>query len=144
GVPVEVVPGVTSAIAAPSAAGIPVTHRGITHEVVFVSGHLAPEDPQSLVDWPALGRLRGTVVLLMAVERLDAIAAALVAHGRPASTPVAVVQEGTMPGQRQVIATLEDVAAVVGQAGLGPPAIVVVGDVVRVGAELAALTAALR
>ncbi len=144
GVPVEVVPGVTSAVAVPAAAGVPVTHRGVTQEVVLVSGHLAPDDPESLVDWPALGRLRGTVVLLMAVERLDAIAAALIAHGRPGATPAAAIQAGTTPAQRQVTSTLDQIAAAVRDAGLAAPAVVVVGEVVRVGEELAALAAALR
>ena len=82
GVPVEVVPGITSAIAVPALAGIPVTHRGLTHEFVVVSGHLPPGHPNSLVDWAALGRLRGTLVVLMGVDTAPAIAAALVAHGR--------------------------------------------------------------
>ncbi|WP_309232973.1 uroporphyrinogen-III C-methyltransferase [Blastococcus sp. TML/C7B] len=94
-VPVEVVPGVTSAVAVPGVAGIPVTHRGLTHEFVVVSGHLPPGHPQSLVDWAAIGRLRGTVVVLMGVETAAAIAAALVDHGRRPDTPVAVVTEGT-------------------------------------------------
>ena len=98
GVPVTVVPGVTSAFAVPAVAGVPVTHRGVAHEVVVVSGHVAPDDPSSLVDWPALARLRGTLVLLMAVERIGQFAAALVAGGRPADTAATVVQEGTTRG----------------------------------------------
>ena len=85
GVPVTVVPGITSAISVPSAAGIPVTHRGVTHEFVVVSGHVAPDHPDSLVDWSALARLRGTIVLLMAVERIEQFAdrAAWRAGARP-------------------------------------------------------------
>jgi uroporphyrin-III C-methyltransferase/precorrin-2 dehydrogenase/sirohydrochlorin ferrochelatase len=83
GVPVTVVPGVTSAFAAPAVADVPVSHRGVAHEIVVVSGHVGPDDPRSLVDWPALARLRGTVVLLMAVERIGAFADALMAGGRP-------------------------------------------------------------
>ncbi|TDC66979.1 uroporphyrinogen-III C-methyltransferase [Streptomyces hainanensis] len=132
GVAVTVVPGVTSAISVPGAAGIPVTHRGVAHEFTVVSGHVAPDDPGSLVDWPALAALRGTLVLLMAVERAGAIADALIRHGRPAGTPVAVVQEGTMAGQRRVDATLETVAARIADEGVRPPAVIVVGDVVRV------------
>ncbi|MFD5316243.1 uroporphyrinogen-III C-methyltransferase [Streptomyces sp. NPDC127098] len=134
GVPVTVVPGVTSAISVPGAAGIPVTHRGVAHEFTVVSGHVAPDDPRSLVDWPALAALRGTLVLLMAVERIGAIADTLVRHGRPPTTPVAVVQEGTMAGQRRVDATLATVAARVAEEGVRPPAVIVVGDVVRVAA----------
>ncbi len=100
GVPVTVVPGITSAISVPSAAGIPVTHRGVTHEFVVVSGHVAPDHPDSLVDWAALAKLRGTIVLLMAVERIEQFAAVLVAGGRPAGTPVTVIQEGTLRTQR--------------------------------------------
>ena len=82
GVPVTVVPGVTSAFAAPAVADVPVSHRGVAHEIVVVSGHVAPGDPRSLVDWAALGRLRGTIVLLMAVERIGAFATALMDGGR--------------------------------------------------------------
>ena len=133
GVPVTVVPGVSSAVSVPAAAGIPVTHRGVAHEFTVVSGHLPPGDERSLVDWPALARQRGTLVLLMAVERIGAIAEALVAHGRSPDTPIAVVQEGTMAGQRRVDATLATVARTVAEAGVRPPAVVVVGDVVHVG-----------
>ncbi len=143
GVPVEVVPGVTSAVAVPAVAGIPVTHRGVTHEFVVVSGHVAPDNPQSLVDWPSLGRLRGTLVILMAVERLAVIAETLIAHGRPADTPAAVIQEGTTSSERSVIATLETIARAAEEQGLSHPAIVVVGEVVGVGERLNALAAAL-
>ncbi|GAA3393527.1 uroporphyrinogen-III C-methyltransferase [Cryptosporangium minutisporangium] len=143
GVPVEVVPGVTSAVSVPSAAWIPVTHRGIAHELVVVSGHVAPEDPRSLVDWAALARLRGTLVILMGVERLPAITAALIAHGRSADTPAAVIQEGTTGSQRQVVATLGTVAANALAAGLSHPAICVVGEVVTIAERLTALASAL-
>jgi uroporphyrin-III C-methyltransferase / precorrin-2 dehydrogenase / sirohydrochlorin ferrochelatase len=133
GVPVTVVPGVTSAFAAPAVADVPVSHRGVAHEIVVVSGHVGPDDPRSLVDWPALGRLRGTVVLLMAVERIGAFAAALVDGGREPDTPVAVVQDGTMRIQRSVRATLATVADVVREHGISPPAVVVVGAVAALG-----------
>ncbi|MGN2636944.1 uroporphyrinogen-III C-methyltransferase [Nocardia takedensis] len=127
GVPVTVVPGVTSPISVPAAAGIPVTHRGVTHEFVVVSGHLAPDHPESLVDWPALGRLRGTLVLMMAVERIEQFAAALLAGGRPAETPATVIQEGTLRTQRVLRADLGTVAQRVRAEGIRPPAIVVIG-----------------
>ncbi len=130
GLPVTVVPGVTSAIAVPAAAGVPVTHRGVAHEFVVVSGHVAPDDPASLVDWSALGRLRGTLVLLMAVERIGAFATALIAHGRPADTPAVVVQEGTLRAHRAVRSTLEKVAEDVTAHGIRPPAVIVIGPVV--------------
>ncbi|GIH00081.1 uroporphyrinogen-III C-methyltransferase [Plantactinospora mayteni] len=130
GIPVTVVPGVTSSVAAPAAAGIPVTHRGVAHEFTVVSGHLPPEHPDSLVDWSALARLRGTLVVLMGLNNLPAIAAALRAHGRPSETPAAVVQEGTTGAQRVVRSTLDEVAAHARAAGIRPPAVVVFGDVV--------------
>jgi uroporphyrin-III C-methyltransferase/precorrin-2 dehydrogenase/sirohydrochlorin ferrochelatase len=130
GVPVVVVPGITSAIAVPSAAGIPVTHRGVAHEFTVVSGHLAPDHPESLVEWAALARLRGTVCVLMGLKNLPAIAAVLLAHGRGPDTPVAVVQEGTTRDQRTVRATLSTVADAAKEAGLRPPAVIVIGPVV--------------
>jgi uroporphyrin-III C-methyltransferase/precorrin-2 dehydrogenase/sirohydrochlorin ferrochelatase len=130
GVPVTVVPGVTSSIAAPAAAGIPVTHRSVAHEFTVVSGHVAPDSPTSLVRWEALAGLRGTLVILMGLKNLAAIAATLVAHGRSADTPAAVVQEGTTGAQRLLRSTLGAVAADVVAANLRPPAVVVVGDVV--------------
>ncbi|WP_036503499.1 MULTISPECIES: uroporphyrinogen-III C-methyltransferase [Nocardia] len=127
GVPVTVVPGVTSAISVPALAGIPVTHRGVTHEFVVVSGHIPPDHPDSLVDWPALARLRGTLVLLMGVERIEKFAAALVDGGRAAATPVTVVQEGSLRTQRIVRADLSTVAERVRAEGIRPPAIIVIG-----------------
>ena len=138
GVEVTVVPGITSAVSVPGAAGIPVTHRGVAHEFTVVSGHVAPDDARSLVDWPALARLRGTLVLLMAVEQLGAIADALVRHGRSPDTPVAIVQEGTTAGERRVDATLATAARRAAEERVRPPAVIVVGDVVTLGPEPAA------
>ncbi|MQS06847.1 uroporphyrinogen-III C-methyltransferase [Streptomyces alkaliphilus] len=132
GIPVTVVPGISSSISVPAAVGIPVTHRGVAHEFTVLSGHVAPDDPRSLVDWAAVARLRGTLVLLMAVERIGAIAAELIRHGRDADTPVAAVQEGTTTAQRRVDATLATVAARLTEEGIRPPAVIVIGDVVRV------------
>ncbi|MGW4682296.1 uroporphyrinogen-III C-methyltransferase [Micromonospora taraxaci] len=131
GVPVTVVPGVTSSIAAPAAAGIPVTHRGVAHEFTVVSGHLAPDAPASLVRWDALAGLRGTLVILMGLKNLAAISETLIAHGRSPQTPAAVVQEATTGTQRVLRSTLDAVAADVLAADLRPPAVVVVGDVVH-------------
>ncbi|MGW4298134.1 uroporphyrinogen-III C-methyltransferase, partial [Micromonospora chersina] len=130
GVPVTVVPGVTSAISVPAAAGVPVTHRAVAHEFTVVSGHVAPDSPASLVRWESLAGLRGTLVILMGLKNLAAISATLVAHGKPAGTPAAVIQEGTTTAQRTLRSTLGTVAADVATAGLRPPAIVVIGDVV--------------
>jgi len=132
GVPYTVVPGVTSAVAVPAVAGIPVTHRGVAHDFTVVSGHLPPDDESSLVDWDAVARLRGTVVLLMAVDNLPAIARRLVASGRKEDTPVAVIAEGTMPKESRLFSTLGTVADDVERERVRPPAVVVVGGVVAV------------
>ncbi|WFB06602.1 uroporphyrinogen-III C-methyltransferase [Streptomyces sp. LX-29] len=135
GIACTVVPGISSSISVPGAVGIPVTHRGVAHEFTVVSGHVAPDDPRSLVDWSALARLRGTLVLLMAVEKIGAIAAALIEHGKEADTPVAVVQEGTTASQRRVDATLATVGETVVAEGVRPPAVIVIGDVVALGSD---------
>ncbi|MEU1726444.1 uroporphyrinogen-III C-methyltransferase [Actinomadura sp. ATCC 39365] len=136
GIPVLVVPGITSAVAVPAAAGVPVTHRGVSQEFHVISVHVAPDHPASTVDWPGLARSQGTLVLMMAVERLPKVAEALLRDGRAPETPVMVVQDGTLPTQRAVIAPLSTVADRVSAAGIRPPAIVIVGDVVRVGQEV--------
>jgi uroporphyrin-III C-methyltransferase/precorrin-2 dehydrogenase/sirohydrochlorin ferrochelatase len=127
------VPGVTSAIAVPALAGVPVTHRGITHEFVVVSGHVAPDHPESLVNWNALAALSGTIVLLMAVERIELFTKALLAGGRPADTPVLVVQHGTTAGQLTLRATLADAPERIREEGIRPPAIIVIGSVAAFG-----------
>jgi len=129
GVPVTVVPGITSAIGVPALAGIPVTHRAVNHEFVVVSGHVAPDHPDSLVNWPALAAMSGTIVLLMAVERIELFAAALLTGGRPGDTPVLVVQHGTTAAQQVVKTTLDDVAETIRAEGIRPPAIIVIGQV---------------
>ncbi|ODQ84339.1 uroporphyrinogen-III C-methyltransferase [Mycolicibacterium holsaticum] len=133
GIPVTVVPGVTSAIAVPALAGVPVTHRGVTHEFVVVSGHVAPGHPESLVNWDALAALSGTIVLLMAVERIELFSNALLAGGRPADTPVLVVQHGTTSAQRTLRATLADAPERIREEGIRPPAIIVIGSVAAFG-----------
>ncbi|MBD3927305.1 uroporphyrinogen-III C-methyltransferase [Nocardioides cavernae] len=131
-VPVTVVPGLSSAIAVPARVGIPVTHRGVAHEFTVISGHLPPGHPDSLVAWDAVAGLRGTLVLLMAVDNAPAIAEALLAGGRDAATPVAVIVDGTMPTERTVLSTLGTLAADVAAHRVVPPAIIVVGEVVAV------------
>jgi uroporphyrin-III C-methyltransferase/precorrin-2 dehydrogenase/sirohydrochlorin ferrochelatase len=128
GVPVEVVPGLSSALAGPTYAGIPLTVRDVTQSFAVVSGHLPPGDPASTVDWDALARLGGTLVLLMAIGRLPEICAALLAGGRRPDTPLAVVQDATLPGQATVITTLA--CAPTDCAAVRAPAVVVVGEVV--------------
>ncbi|MCL8025836.1 uroporphyrinogen-III C-methyltransferase [Nocardioides bruguierae] len=132
GVPVSVVPGLTSSISVPARAGIPVTHRGVAHEFTVISGHVPPGHPTSLVDWSAVARMRGTVVLLMAVENAPLIATTLMEGGRDAGTPVAVVVEGTLPEERTVLTTLGSLAADLVAHEVRPPAIIVVGQVVAV------------
>lgn len=132
GVPVHVVPGLSSALAVPAIAGIPVTHRQVAHDFTVVSGHVPPGHPDSLVDWEAVARLRGTLLLLMAVENAAAIAACLVTAGRSPTTPVAMVCDGSMPGERTVLTTLGELGADVDRHGVRPPAVIVVGDVVAV------------
>lgn len=133
GVPVTVVPGISSALAAPALAGIPLTHRGLAADFTVVSGHLDPGRPADQgVDWPGLAANAGTLVVLMAMDRLDLIADALVEHGRPASTPAAVVHRAATDAQQVVRARLDGIAAAARDAGLGAPAVVVIGAVVDV------------
>jgi uroporphyrin-III C-methyltransferase len=129
GVPVRVVPGVSSAIAGPALAGIPLTHRQLTQGFTVVSGHLPPGDAGSTLDWGALARAGTTLVVLMGVATLAAITAELIAQGMPASTPAATVADAGLPSQRVVRGTLADIAAATATAGLRPPAITVVGAV---------------
>lgn len=139
GVPVTVVPGVTSAVGVPASAWVPVTHRGVAQEFHVVSVHVAPGDERSTVNWELLGGSSGTLVLLMAVERIGAIADELLRYGRSPDTPVSVIADGTLPTQRTISSTLEQVESRVTEEGVRPPAIVVVGDVVRVAAEITGL-----
>jgi uroporphyrin-III C-methyltransferase/precorrin-2 dehydrogenase/sirohydrochlorin ferrochelatase len=132
GVPCTVIPGITSATSVPALAGVPLTHRGVAHEFTVISGHLPPGHPQSLVDWPAVARLRGTLVLLMAMANLSAIVDELVRDGRRPQSPVAIISEGSRPTQRSVTTTLESAAAAAVSHALHAPAVVVIGDVVAV------------
>ena len=137
GVPFEVVPAVTAGIAAPAYAGIPVTHRGLAPGFAIVTGHEDPTKPDTQVDYDALAKFPGTLLLYMGVGRLGEIAAALVAGGRDASTPVALVQWGTTPRQATVTGTLADIEERRSAVGLRNPAMIVVGDVVALRDELA-------
>jgi uroporphyrinogen III methyltransferase/synthase len=141
GHPVEVVPGVTAGVAAPAYAGIPVTHRDLASGVAFITGHEDPGKPESAIDWAALARFPGTLVFYMGVRALPRIAERLVAEGRPADQPVAVIERGTLPGQRTVLATLADVAERAGAAGIRAPAITLVGEVAALHERLAWLEA---
>lgn len=139
GVPVHVVPGVTSAISAPAAAGIPVTHRGLAAGVAIVTGHEDPTKPATQIDWDALARFPGTLVILMGLGRLRPNAEALLAAGRPADTPAAVVSSGATTRQHTVVGSLRSIADVVDEAGIRSPAAVVIGEVAGLHAHLGPL-----
>jgi uroporphyrin-III C-methyltransferase len=129
GIPVRVIPGVSSAIAAPALAGIPLTHRQLTQGFTVVSGHLPPGDPGSTLDWAALARANTTLVILMGVATLAAITTELVAQGLPPDTPAATVADAGLPSQRAVRGRVDDIAARTAKAGVRPPAITVIGAV---------------
>jgi uroporphyrin-III C-methyltransferase/precorrin-2 dehydrogenase/sirohydrochlorin ferrochelatase len=131
GLTVEVVPGITSATAAASLAGIPLTERGTTQQFTVASGHVPPGDDRSTVDWGCLAAGNGTLVLLMAVANLEAISAALIAGGRDPATPAAIVENASLPAQRVVTSRLDEIAASARDHAVVPPAAVIVGDVVR-------------
>ncbi len=131
GIPFEIVPGVTSAVAVPAYAGIPVTHRGVAASFAVITGHEDPAKAESAIDWLHLATAADTLVFLMGVKNLPEIVANLVANDRPETTPVAVIRWGTTPEQSTVTGTLADIVERVAEAGLTPPAITVVGEVVR-------------
>ena len=131
GVPFEVVPGITSAIAAPAHAGIPLTHRGIASSFTVVTGSEDPMKAETSVDWEVLAKSSDTLAVLMGQSNLASIADALIRYGRPADTPVALVQWGTEPYQRTLVGQLRDIAEKAAAAGIGAPAVTVVGEVVK-------------
>jgi uroporphyrin-III C-methyltransferase/precorrin-2 dehydrogenase/sirohydrochlorin ferrochelatase len=131
GVEVEVVPGVTSATAAAALAGIALTERGTTQQFVIASGHVPPGDERSTVDWQTLAATNATLVLLMAVGNLGPIATTLMAGGRGESCGVAIVENASLPSQRVVRARLADIAGVAEREAIKPPAVVIIGEVVR-------------
>jgi uroporphyrinogen III methyltransferase / synthase len=137
GIDYEVVPGVTAGVGAPAYAGIPVTHRDAASAVAFVTGHEDPGKDEPALDWSALAAFPGTLVLYMGVRRLAAIADRLRAAGRPADEPAAVIERGTLPGQRTVVATLGTIAERAEAEGVGAPAITVIGPVAALREQLA-------
>ena len=136
GIPFEVVPGISSAIAVPAYAGIPLTHRQHASLVSFITGHEDPTKSESSIPWDVLAKSPGTLVFLMGVKNLADICRELLSHGKSAGTPAAVIQRGTTPIQRSVSGTLENITQKVEAAGLTPPAIFVVGWVVELQSEL--------
>jgi uroporphyrin-III C-methyltransferase len=130
GIPVRVIPGVSSAIAGPELAGIPLTHRGLTQSFSVVSGHVGPDHPASTVNWDALAHESGTIVILMGVAHLGEICAGLVARGLAADTPAAIVARAATPDQRTLRGTVGTLPGIAAEAGVEPPALTVIGAVV--------------
>jgi uroporphyrin-III C-methyltransferase len=126
---VRIVPGVSSALAVPALAGIPLTHRTANQGFTVITGHVPPGDPRSMLDYRALARSRTALVIMMGVANLAAIAAELIAGGMDPQTPAATVADGTLPGQRSLRAPLAEIAAATAAAGIRAPAITVVGSV---------------
>lgn len=137
GIDFQVVPGVTSGIAAPAYAGIPLTQRDLASAVAFVTGHESPDKPESALDWEALASFPGTLVVYMGVRPLPKIAAALLAGGRSGDEPAALVHRGTWPDQQAVIGTLGTIADIAERAAITAPSIAVFGPVAALGEQLA-------
>ena len=131
GIEVEIVPGVTSAVAAPAYAGIPLTHRRVTSTLGFITGHQDPEKGESGIAWEKISTGLGTLVFLMGVKNLPGIVERLLSHGRSGDTPVALIRQGTLPDQETVVGTLSSIVGEVERRKLRPPAVIVVGEVVR-------------
>jgi uroporphyrin-III C-methyltransferase len=131
------VPGITSAIAVPAYAGIPVTHRDYASMVTFITGHEDPEKEETALDWELLARFEGTLVILMGVSMLERNVKELIKYGKSVDTPVAVIERGTRPDQRVTIGTLADIVSLCKQRKVKAPAITVIGDVVKLHHELA-------
>lgn len=136
GIEVEVVPGVTSAISVPASIGIPITHRGVTQQFSVVSGHVLPSDPRSMVDWKALSKSRGTIVLLMAVTNIQQIAQELIKHGLCEKTPVVSIESAMSPTQRVIYGDLGSIGVISKEQNISPPAIFVIGEVVGLADKL--------
>jgi len=137
GIEVEVVPGITSAIAVPAYAGIPITHRDYASMVTFITGHEDPTKEDTALDWDLLARFEGTIVILMGVSMLERNVKELTKHGKSIDTPVAVIERGTRPDQRVTVGTLADIVGLCKQRKVKAPAITVIGDVVKLHRELA-------
>jgi len=135
-IPFEVVPGVSSAVAVPAYAGIPVTHRGLASSFAVVTGHEDPSKASSSIAWEKLATGVDTLIFLMGTQNLHKIVAKLLAHGRPPTTPIAVIKDGTRPEQKTVVGSLKDIVATVKEHGLNSPAVIVVGEVVRLREKL--------
>lgn len=131
GIPVELVPGITSAVAVPGSVGIPLTHRKYASQVTILTGHEDPAKPESALDWELLAQSRGTIVILMGVRNLPQIAEALLAHGKDGNTPVAIIERGLRPDRRVTTGPLRDIGRITVEAHVQPPAVIVIGGVVN-------------
>lgn len=131
GIPVEMVPGISSALAVPASVGIPLTHRTFASQVTILTGNEDPTKPGPALDWELLAKSRGTIVILMGVANLKKIADALLRNGKAATTPVAIIERGLRKDSRVTTAPLEGIAAAAEKAGVKPPAVIVIGDVVK-------------
>jgi uroporphyrin-III C-methyltransferase len=131
GISVEIIPGISSAIAVPECVGIPVTHRRYASQVTILTGHEDPTKGESALNWQWLAKTSGTIVILMGVKNLPVIAESLIRNGKDPETPVAVIERGLRPDQRVTIAPLAEIGRRAGDAAIAPPAVIVIGDVVR-------------
>ena len=136
GIPFEVVPGITAAVAVPAYAGIPVTQREITSTMTVVTGHESPDKDRTDLDWEAFAKRIGTLIFYMGARNLPVIVERLIGHGRPKDTPVALIQWGTTPAQRTLVGTLADIVARAGEASFTPPVLIIVGEVVALRKQL--------
>lgn len=136
GIPFEVVPGITAAVAVPAYAGMPVTHREITSTMTVVTGHESPDKAGTDLDWEAFARRIGTLIFYMGARNLSVIVERLIDHGRPTDTPVALIQWGTTPAQRTLVGTLEDIVSKARSAAFKPPVLIIVGEVVALRPQL--------
>lgn len=129
-IPVEVVPGITSAIAVPATVGIPVTHRGLSSDVTFITGNEDPDKKDSTIDYAWLSKSKGTIVILMGVKNLPVITSSLIKNEMDKDTPVAVIERGLRKDQRETLGTLENISILAKERGVKPPAIIIIGNVV--------------
>jgi uroporphyrin-III C-methyltransferase len=131
GIDVEMVPGISSALAVPASVGIPLTHRKYASQVTILTGNEDPTKPGSALDWKLLAQSRGTIVILMGVANLGKIAGALMQNGKDEKTPVAIIERGLRKDRRVTTGPLVTIAEAAGKAGVKPPAVIVIGDVVK-------------
>lgn len=131
GIPVEMVPGVSSALAVPASVGIPLTHRKYASQVTILTGNEDPAKPGPALDWDLLAKSRGTIVILMGVANLQKIADALIRNGKAPETPVAIIERGLRKDRRVTTGPLSEITIAAGKNGVRPPAVIVIGDVVK-------------